>query len=81
MTTTEPLPPAEVMDAIRAPFVAFGGTWVDAPVLQPLGALLDLAGEAMRARLIVVSDGAEDRALRPDFTIAGGAGAHRFPKA
>ena len=69
MTAAEPLPPAEVMDAVRAPFVAFGGAWVDAPVLQPLGALLDLAGEAMRARLIVVSAGAEDRALRPDFTI------------
>jgi ATP phosphoribosyltransferase regulatory subunit len=31
--------------------------------------LLDLAGEAMRARLIVVSGGVEDCALRPDFTI------------
>ena len=66
--TTEPLPPPEVMDAVRAPFVAFGGVWVDAPVLQPLGALLDLAGEAMRARLIVVSDGVEDSALRPPIS-------------
>jgi ATP phosphoribosyltransferase regulatory subunit len=57
------------MDAVRAPFSAFGGTWVDAPVLQPLSTLLDLAGEAMRARLVVVSAGAEDSALRPDFTI------------
>ena len=69
----EPLPPPAVMAAIRAPFEAFAegvtGAWVDAPMLQPLGLLLDLAGEAMRARLIVVSDGAEDRALRPDFTI------------
>ncbi len=69
MSQRELLPPFEVMDAVRAPFTAFGGTWVDAPVLQPLSALLDLAGEAMRARLVVVSGGAEDSALRPDFTI------------
>lgn len=73
MTGVEPLPPPQAMQAIRAPFLAFAaageGVWVDAPVLQPLGALLDLAGEAMRARLIVVSDGVEDSALRPDFTI------------
>lgn len=65
----ERAPPAASAAAIRAPFEAFGGTWTDAAVLQPLGVLLDLAGEAMRARLIVVSGGAEDKALRPDFTI------------
>ncbi len=65
----ERTPPAEVAAAIRAPFAAFGGTWAETAVLQPLGLLLDLAGEAMRARLIVVSGGVEDKALRPDFTI------------
>jgi ATP phosphoribosyltransferase regulatory subunit len=62
--------PADVLAAVRAPFAAFGGAWVDAPLLQPLGGLLDLAGEAMRTRLLVVqTEGAEDAALRPDFTI------------
>ena len=65
----ERTPPAKVAAAIRAPFEAFGGTWTETAVLQPLGLLLDLAGEAMRARLIVVSGGVEDKALRPDFTI------------
>jgi len=81
----ERAPPAKVAAAIRAPFEAFGGTWTETPLLQPLGLLLDLAGEAMRARLIVVSGGAEDRALRPDFTIpvalahiSGGAEAGRY---
>ncbi|MEO6378952.1 MAG: ATP phosphoribosyltransferase regulatory subunit [Caulobacteraceae bacterium] len=66
---TETLPPAEVLAAIRAPFAGFGGTLVDAPVLLPLGVLLDLAGEAMRPRLVVVGEGVEPAALRPDFTI------------
>ena len=62
--------PASVLAAIRAPFEGFGGAWVEAPVLQPLSLLLDLAGEAMRARLLVVqAEGAGDAALRPDFTI------------
>jgi len=39
-------------------------------VLQPLALLLDLAGEAMRARLLVVQgEGEEESCLRPDFTI------------
>ena len=38
-------------------------------MLQPLSLLLDLAGEAMRARLYVVSGGVEEQAMRPDFTI------------
>jgi ATP phosphoribosyltransferase regulatory subunit len=38
--------------------------------MQPLGLLLDLAGEAMRARLFVVqADGIDEACLRPDFTI------------
>ncbi len=58
-----------ILPAIRAQFEAFGGTWTDAPVLQPLSLLLDLAGEAVRSRLYVVSGGVEEQALRPDFTI------------
>ena len=66
----EQIVPEAVLAAVRAPFEAFGGAWVEAPVLQPLGDLLDLAGEAMRVHLLVVqTEGAEDAALRPDFTI------------
>lgn len=62
--------PADALDAIRAPFAAAGATPTDAPVLQPLALLLDLAGEAMRSRLFVVQgDGGEEAALRTDFTI------------
>jgi len=80
--------PAEALDAIRAPLLAAGATVTDAPVLQPLGLLLDLTGEAMRSRLFVVSgDGGEEAALRPDFTVGvarqhfangGGAGRYRY---
>jgi ATP phosphoribosyltransferase regulatory subunit len=70
MLRSEEAVPAEVLAGVRAPFEAFGGAWVDAPALQPLGLLLDLAGEAMRSRLLVVqAEGAEGAALRPDFTI------------
>jgi ATP phosphoribosyltransferase regulatory subunit len=63
--------PAEALDAIRAPLLLAGATLTDAPVLQPLGLLLDLTGEAMRSRLFVVSgDGGEEACLRPDFTVA-----------
>ncbi|OYX89191.1 MAG: ATP phosphoribosyltransferase regulatory subunit, partial [Caulobacter sp. 35-67-4] len=63
--------PADALDAIRAPLLAAGAVLTDAPVLQPLGLLLDLAGEAMRSRLFVVSgDGGEEACLRPDFTVA-----------
>jgi ATP phosphoribosyltransferase regulatory subunit len=82
----EPAVPTEVLTAIRAPFAAAGAQAVDAPVIQPLGVLLDLAGEAMRARLFVVQgDGGEEVCLRPDFTIpiarahlAEGGGAGRY---
>ena len=62
------------LDAVRAPFAAYaertGALWTDAPTLQPLSLLLDLAGEAMRPRLFAVqADGGEELALRPDFTI------------
>lgn len=67
---TEPRVPAEALAAIRAPFVAAGAEAVDPPILQPLGLLLDLAGEALRARLFIVqSEGGEESCLRPDFTV------------
>lgn len=62
--------PASTLAAIRAPFEAAGGVWVDPPVLQSLSVLLDLTGEAMRSRLFVVQGEAGGGAvLRPDFTI------------
>jgi ATP phosphoribosyltransferase regulatory subunit len=69
--TLEPAVPEDVLAAIRAPFLALGGAeLIDTPVLQPLALLLDLAGEAMRARLFVVqADGIDEACLRPDFTI------------
>lgn len=66
----EPLAPAAVLAAIRAPFEAEGADLVDAPILQPLGLFLELAGEAMRARLFVVqSQSGAETCLRPDFTV------------
>lgn len=66
----EPAVPAEPLAAIRGPFEALGAETVDAPILQPLGLLLELAGEAVRARLFVVSSqGGEEACLRPDFTV------------
>jgi ATP phosphoribosyltransferase regulatory subunit len=67
----EPAVPPEVLGAIRAPLEAAGASRADAPLLQPLNLLLDLAGEAMRARLFVVqSEGGAESCLRPDFTVA-----------
>lgn len=67
----EPAVPAEALAAIRAPLEATGAERADAPLLQPLNLLLDLAGEAMRARLFVVqSEGGAESCLRPDFTVA-----------
>jgi ATP phosphoribosyltransferase regulatory subunit len=63
--------PAAALDAIRAPLATAGAVLTDAPVMQPLGLLLDLTGESMRSRLFVVSgDGGEEACLRPDFTVA-----------
>lgn len=71
MAVTEPAVPEAALAAIRAPLRAFAPDLVSVPVLLPLSRLLDLAGEAMRARLVVVeAGGAEPMALRPDFTIA-----------
>jgi ATP phosphoribosyltransferase regulatory subunit len=82
----EPPVPGTVLDAIRGALAAAGAEPVDAPILQPLNLLLDLAGEAMRARLFVVqAEGGEESCLRPDFTvavarqhIAGGTNAGRY---
>jgi ATP phosphoribosyltransferase regulatory subunit len=65
----EPPVPADVLAAIRAPFADLGVPFVDAPVLLPLGLMLDLAGETMRGRLFLVQGDGEDACLRPDFTI------------
>ena len=67
----EPTVPAKALAAIRAALAAAGAQAVDAPILQPLNLLLDLAGEAMRARLFVVqAEGGAETCLRPDFTVA-----------
>lgn len=67
----EPTVPAALLAAIRQPLEAAGAQRADAPLLQPLNLLLDLAGEAMRARLFVVqSEGGTESCLRPDFTVA-----------
>lgn len=66
----EAVPPAAVLAAVREPLRA-GAETVNPPVLQPLGLLLDLLGEGMRARLFAVQgEGVEDACLRPDFTVA-----------
>jgi ATP phosphoribosyltransferase regulatory subunit len=62
--------PADVLEAIRSPFLAAGGERLEAPIVQPLSLFLDLAGEAMRERLFIVqSPNGEEACLRPDFTI------------
>ena len=68
----EPPVPAEALAAIRAPVRrAPARSPSTPPMLQPLSLLLDLAGEAMRARLFVVqAEGGAEACLRPDFTIA-----------
>lgn len=68
--SAEPAVPADALNAIRAPFLAQEAELVDAPILQPLGLLLELVGEAMRPRLFVVqSEGGQETCLRPDFTV------------
>ncbi|MDO8282001.1 MAG: ATP phosphoribosyltransferase regulatory subunit, partial [Thermodesulfovibrionia bacterium] len=65
----EPRVPADTLANLRAP-LSQGAQGIDAPILQPLGLLLELAGEAMRARLFVVqAEGGEESCLRPDFTV------------
>jgi ATP phosphoribosyltransferase regulatory subunit len=65
-----PVPPA-ALSAIRDALASADAQAVDAPFLQPLSLLLDLAGEEMRARLFVVqAEGGAEACLRPDFTAA-----------
>jgi ATP phosphoribosyltransferase regulatory subunit len=57
---------ARYLDAFRAA----GATEVDADILQPAEALLDLYGEDIRARAYVTSDPLRgEMMLRPDFTV------------
>lgn len=70
MTNLEPVTPPQVLSRIRAPFLGLSAAAVDVPVMQPLSLMLDLAGEALRARLFTAqADGVEEACLRPDFTI------------
>ena len=70
MIRSEPTLSPAALDAIRAPFLAVGAERVDTPIVQPLSLLLDLAGEALRARLFVVqAEGGDEACLRPDFTV------------
>ena len=70
MIVLEPSVPRPALEAIRAPFLSKDAEAIDVPVMLPLAQVLDLAGEAMRARLFVVqADGIDEACLRPDFTI------------
>ncbi|MFA3919070.1 ATP phosphoribosyltransferase regulatory subunit [Ruegeria hyattellae] len=55
---------------LRARFEAEGARVVEAAILQPAEALLDLYGEDIRARAYVTSDALRgEQMLRPDFTV------------
>lgn len=65
----EPAIPAAQLAAIREPFLATGAQQIDTAILQPLGLMLDLAGEALRAQLFVVqAEGGDEACLRADHT-------------
>jgi ATP phosphoribosyltransferase regulatory subunit len=61
--------PAPVLAAITAPFLETAAEVLDAPILQPLGLLLDLAGETLRERLFIVQGDGPEACLRADFTL------------
>ena len=61
--------PGDILAAIEAPFRDTPAEALDAPLLQPLGLLLDLAGETLRERLFVVQGDGPEACLRPDFTV------------
>jgi ATP phosphoribosyltransferase regulatory subunit len=65
----EPPVPGEVLAAIQAPFLQTPADVFDAPILQPLGQLLDIAGETLRERLFVVQGDGPEACLRADFTL------------
>ncbi len=57
-------------ERLLARFVAAGAVPVEAEILQPAGALLDLYGEDIRARAYVTRDPLRgEMMLRPDFTV------------
>ena len=57
-------------DRLRAALEARGAEAVEADILQPAGALLDLYGEDIRARAFVTHDPIRgEMMLRPDFTV------------
>jgi ATP phosphoribosyltransferase regulatory subunit len=62
--------PAPVLEAIQAPFLATPAEALNAPILQPLGLLLDVAGETLRERLFVVQGDGPEACLRADFTLS-----------
>jgi ATP phosphoribosyltransferase regulatory subunit len=61
--------PGDILAVIQAPFRDTPAEILDAPLLQPLGMLLDLAGETLRERLFVVQGDGPETCLRPDFTV------------
>jgi ATP phosphoribosyltransferase regulatory subunit len=62
--------PADILEAVRGPFVDAGGETVSTPIAEPLSLYLDLAGETLRERLFLVQGpGREEFCLRPDFTL------------
>ncbi len=61
--------PGEILQAIRAPFLETPAETLDAPILQPLGLLLDLVGETLRERLFIVQGDGPEACLRADFTL------------
>ena len=68
---TEPAVPAAALEAIRQPLAALDAQRADAPILQPLSLVLELAGEDVRAGLFILqSEGGAETCLRPDFTVA-----------
>lgn len=70
MRLEPPIPP-DAFAAIREPIRAIVAHPIDPPVVQPLGLLLDLAGEALRERLFIMQgDGGRESCLRTDFTLA-----------
>jgi len=65
----EPPIPADRLAALRVPFAAMGAQPMDTAILQPLSLMLDLAGEALRARLFIVqAEGGPEACLRADYT-------------
>ncbi len=58
--------------AARAAFAQFGGAFLEPAILQPAHTYLELTGEELRARLVVIASasGGDELCLRPDLTVA-----------